>query len=223
MVRRVFRAALAASVIVPLVGSAAVAQTSAKPAAVRSAGTPMRQRYVVAPTGNVARYRVREQLVSFDLPNDAVGSTNDIVGAILVDANGTLIRDSSRIVVSLARLKSDQKRRDAFVHNKAMQTDKYPTVEIAPTMIRGLSARPTGAEPVTFDLLGDLTVHGTTRPTEWKVTAHAEGADVVGTATTAFTFKDFELEQPHVPVVLSVADTIKLEYDFRFTPASKAP
>src|SRR5512133_3145926 len=115
MVRRVFRAALAASVIVPLVGSA---------------GTPVRQRYVVAPTGNEARYRVREQLVSFDLPNDAVGSTKDIVGAIVVDANGTLIRDSSRIVVSLARLKSDQKRRDAFVHNKAMQTDKYPTVEI---------------------------------------------------------------------------------------------
>src|SRR5512144_369323 len=119
MVRRVFRAALTASIIVPLAGSAAVAQTSAaaKPAAVRPIGTPVRQRYVVAPTGNEARYRVREQLVSFDLPNDAVGSTKDIVGAILVDANGALVRDSSRIVVSLARLKSDQKRRDAFVHN----------------------------------------------------------------------------------------------------------
>jgi hypothetical protein len=33
---------------------------------------------------------------------------------------------------------------------------------------------------------------------------------------TSFTFKDFSLEQSRVPVVLSVADTIKLEYDFRF-------
>ena len=47
-------------------------------------------------------------------------------------------------------------------------------------------------------------------------TARAEGQDVAGTATTAFTFKDAGLDQPKVPVVLSVADTIKLEYDFRF-------
>jgi hypothetical protein len=35
-----------------------------------------------------------------------------------------------------------------------------------------------------------------------------------GKALTAFTFKDFEIDQPKVPVVLSVADTIKLELDF---------
>jgi hypothetical protein len=50
------------------------------------------------------------------------------------------------------------------------------------------------------------------------VTARGEGKDVVGTAATAFTFKDFGLEQPRVPVVLSVADTIRLEYDFHFVP-----
>ena len=46
-------------------------------------------------------------------------------------------------------------------------------------------------------------------------------AEVVGTAATAFTFKDFGLEQPRVPVVLSVADTIRLEYDFRLMPDPK--
>jgi hypothetical protein len=71
--------------------------------------------------------------------------------------------------------------------------------------------------------VGDLTVHGATHPTEWSVVAHADGMDIVGMATTAFTFKDMGLEQPKVPVVLSVADTIKLEYDFRFTPAPKSP
>jgi hypothetical protein len=63
-----------------------------------------------------------------------------------------------------------------------------------------------------------MTVHGTTHPTTWKVNAHADGNDVVGTATTAFTFKDMGLDQPRVPIVLSVEDTIKLEYDFRLTP-----
>ena len=85
---------------------------------------------------------------------------------------------------------------------------------MVPTAIEGLlSPIPPGSSK-TFSVVGDLTVHGVTRPTTWHVTARAEGQDVVGSATTAFTFKDFGLEQPRVPVVLSVADTIKLEYDF---------
>jgi hypothetical protein len=33
-------------------------------------------RLVIAPQGNEARYRVQEQLVGVDLPNDAVGKTS---------------------------------------------------------------------------------------------------------------------------------------------------
>jgi polyisoprenoid-binding protein YceI len=157
------------------------------------------------------------------LPNDAIGVTKEITGTLVVEPNGTIVRDSSRIVVNVTNLKSDQARRDNFIKRRTLETDKFTTVELVPTAFRGISARPAGGEPVTFSLVGDLTVHGTTRPTEWNVIAHAEGADIVGTATTAFTFKDMGLDQPRVPVVLSVADTIKLEYDFRFTPAPKAP
>jgi len=221
MICRTFAAALVASVV----ASGALAQPSGtwKPPAGRTAGTPPRLHYIVAPTGNEARYRVREQLVSFDLPNDAIGVTKDITGMLVVDPNGAIVRDSSRIIVTVANLKSDQARRDNFIKRRTLETDKYATVELVPTMLHGISARPTGSEPITFELVGDMTVHGTSHPTEWAVTAHAEGADIVGTATTSFTFKDMGLEQPRVPVVLSVADTIKLEYDFRLTPAQKSP
>jgi polyisoprenoid-binding protein YceI len=177
--------------------------------------------YIVAPQGNEARYRVREQLVGVDLPNDAIGTTQEIAGAIVVDANGDVVRDSSKIVVTLTSMKSDKERRDNFIKHRTMETDKFPTVELVPTAFKGLNGKPTIAAPANFELLGDLTVHGVTRPTTWKVSAHADGADIVGSATTAFTFKDFSLDQPKVPVVLSVADTIKLEYDFRFTAAGK--
>jgi len=216
---------LAAAIVASFAASVAVAQPSqtAKSASTRASGTPARLRYIVAPTGNEARYRVREQLVNFDLPNDAIGVTKEITGTLVVEPNGTIVRDSSRIVVNVTNLKSDQARRDNFIKRRTLETEKFTTVELVPTAFRGISARPAGGEPVTFSLVGDLTVHGTTRPTEWNVIAHAEGADIVGTATTAFTFKDMGLDQPRVPVVLSVADTIKLEYDFRFTPAPKSP
>jgi hypothetical protein len=41
---------------------------------------------------------------------------------------------------------------------------------------------------------------------------------VTGTAATTFLFSDFGLNQPRVPVVLSVADSIKLEYTFALVP-----
>jgi polyisoprenoid-binding protein YceI len=182
---------------------------------------PPRVHYVVAPAGNEARYRVREQLVGLDLPNDAIGATQEIAGSLVVDANGNVVRDSSKIVVTLTNLKSDKERRDNFIKRRTMETERFPTVELVPTALQGLNGKPTTAGPMSFELLGDLTVHGVTRPTTWRVTAHADGADIVGSATTAFTFKDFSLDQPKVPVVLSVADTIKLEYDFRFTAAGK--
>jgi polyisoprenoid-binding protein YceI len=162
-------------------------------------------------------------LVGVDLPNDAVGATQSIAGTLVVDANGAVVRDSSRITVNITGLKSDKDRRDNFIKRRTMETEKFPTVELIPTALRGLTARPADGATTTFELLADLTVHGVTKPTTWKVTAKSEGPDLVGSATTAFTFKDFSLDQPKVPVVLSVADTIKLEYDFRFTPAAKTP
>ena len=214
MIRRDILLALAA---LASAGSFAGAQTKTL-AKVGNEGGPLR--FMVAATGNEARYRVREQLVNLDLPNDAVGITHDISGTLLVNPNGSIITDSSKITVNVAALKSDKDRRDNYIRTRTMETAKYPTVTIVPKSFVGLTAKP-GAAPMDFDMVGDLTVHGVTRPTTWKVKAHSDGGDIVGTATTSFTFKDFSLDQPKVSVLLSVEDTIKLEYDFRFTPAGR--
>jgi polyisoprenoid-binding protein YceI len=209
-----------AAAVVFAATAGAQSKATAKSAPAHDGGTATRTRYVVAPTGNEARYRVREQLVGVDLPNDAIGTVKEITGSLLVDPNGNVVRDSSKIIVTLTSLKSDKTRRDGYVQRRTLETTKFPTVQLVPTSFQGLAAKPT-TTPSAFDLLADLTVHGVTRPTTWKVTAHSDGADLVGQATTAFTFKDFSLNQPSVPVVLSVNDTIKLEYDFRFTPAGR--
>ena len=161
---------------------------------------------------------MREQLVGFDLPNDAVGVTKDITGKIVVGHNGKILRDSSRIVVVVSSLKSDKTRRDGYIQHNTLETARYPQVQLVPTAFEGLAEPIAAGVTKEFSVIGDLTVHGATRPTTWHVTAHADGADLVGSAETQFTFKDFGLDQPRVPVLLSVADTIKLEYDFRFTP-----
>jgi polyisoprenoid-binding protein YceI len=176
------------------------------------------QSYIVAPDGNEARYRVREQLAGFDLPKDAIGATKDIKGRIVIGPDGKVVKESSKLTIELSTLKSDQSRRDNFLRRSTLETSKYPQAELVPVALEGLLMPIAPGSSQTFSVRGDLTVHGATHPTTWQVTARAEGNGIVGTATTAFTFKDFGLEQPRVPVVLSVADTIRLEYDFHFVP-----
>ena len=192
---------------------AAKAKTPAKNAAATTPAAPIR--FIIGPAGNEARYRVREQLMGANLPNDAIGATRTITGSIVAYADGRIVKDSSKIVIHLDSLKSDKDRRDGFLRRRTLETEKYPIVELIPTEIRGFNGKLPASGTVAFQLLGDLVLKGVPHPTVWNVTARAEGQDVTGSATTAFTFKDIGLDQPKVPVVLSVADTIKLEYDFK--------
>ena len=170
--------------------------------------------FMVAPSGNEARYRIREQLVRVDLPGEAIGNTAEITGGIAIAADGRIIPAESKFVVNVGTLKSDRDMRDGYVRRRTLETDQYPTVEFTPTGFRGLPNTLPTAGSHTFDVIGNLTVHGVTKPTTWRVKAETKNGRVTGNASTLFTFSDFNLPQPRVPVLLSVEDTIRLEYDF---------
>ncbi|MBI4421442.1 MAG: YceI family protein [Gemmatimonadetes bacterium] len=202
--------------LLSLAGTArpAFAQTSPATASARASPPEPRTRLVPAPDGNEARYRVREQLVEIDFPSDAVGRTQKISGGVLLEPNGTIVRDSSRFVVDLTTIASDRAMRDRYVRRNTLETETFPEVVFVPREVRGLSQVPPAAGPVTFQLVGDLTVRSVTRPVAWDVTGETDGTELSGTAVTAFTFADFGMTKPRVRVLLSVRDTIRLEYDF---------
>ncbi len=173
----------------------------------------------VGPQGNEARYRVREQLVGFDLPNDAIGRTSRVTGTLVLDPSGRFL-EGSTIEVNITGLQSDQDRRDRYIQGRILMGEQYPTVRLAPRELRGFSQPLPTSGTARGELLGDLTVLEVTRPTVWNVEARFSPDRVTGTASTAFTFEDFQITKPQVRTVLSVADTIRLEYDFDFTVGS---
>lgn len=183
------------------------------------AGVPLR--LVLAPTGNEARYRVREQLANVAFPSDAVGATSSLTGAIALEEDGKVIRGESKIVVDLTTLKSNQERRDMFLQRRTLETAQYPTVELALTRLEGLPNPIPRSGPISFTAMGDLTIKGVTRPTTWAVTAEASDSGYTGTATTRFTFEEFGLTKPRLMLLLSVEDTIRLEYDFHLVPEAR--
>jgi polyisoprenoid-binding protein YceI len=171
-------------------------------------------RLVLSPTGNTARYRVRERLVGHDLENDAVGETKKLSGAIEFDSKGSVIPQTSKFVVDAGTFVSDKDRRDGFVRGRLLDAKQYPDIVLVPTAVRGVGLPLPTSGTVPIQMMGDLTVHGVTRPTIWTGSAQFQNGRVTGSAATAFTFTDIQMEQPRVPVLLSVADTIRLEIDF---------
>jgi len=189
---------------------------STKAAAVQAAkpATAAALRFVLAPTGNTARYRVRERLVGHDLPNDAIGETRSLAGAIEFDSKGKVIPQSSKFVLDAGTFVSDQNRRDGFVRGRLLEADAYPSIVLVPTEVNGISLPLPTSGTLPFEMTANLTVHGVTRPAIWKGSAKFQDGRVTGSAATAFTFDDIQMEQPRVPVLLSVGDTIRLEIDF---------
>ncbi len=171
-------------------------------------------RLEVASTGNEARYRVREQLAGVDFPNDAVGVTHGVTGQIVLGPDGHVQPTDSRITIDLRALTSDKDRRDGYVQRRLLETDTYPNATLALTAIRGLPSPLPTSGMFAATLEGQLTIRGVTRPTTWTAEITATPTGFAGTAKTSFTFDQFEMTKPRVAVVLSVEDTIALEYDF---------
>jgi polyisoprenoid-binding protein YceI len=172
-------------------------------------------RFVIAGDGNEARYRVREQLVGVSFPNDAVGATKSIEGRIAIDQNGRVVQGLSRITVDLASIASDRDMRDGYVRRNTLVTETYPSVVLVPTEFQGVTWPLPATGTMTFKLVGNLTVKDVTRSTTWDVTLTVAGNTLTGSAQTSFTFEEFGLTKPRVARVMSVEDTIKLEYDLK--------
>lgn len=168
---------------------------------------------IIIAEGSIARYIVTEQLARFDIPNDAIGSTNNIEGFLRFNENGTIDEDTSKFRVDLRTLKSDKARRDAYLRNNTYESARFPFAEFAILGAPGLQwPLPTEGE-ATFQLVGDMTIHGVTAPLTWNVDASfkAEGAE--SQATTNFRFDTFSMEIPRLLFILSVEDNIQLELD----------
>ena len=117
-----------------------------------------------------ARYLVREQLARLDFPNDAVGETNDVSGNIIFDKDGSVKSESSRIIVDLSTLKSDEPRRDRYLSRNSLETSKYPEANFIIEEVQGMKwpvEKNIGL--VDLQLIGQMTVHGVSKPLTWTV------------------------------------------------------
>ena len=220
--------AMAAIVVLHGVGTTAKNQSPA-PAQTGPAGPPG-QRPANAPpapdqtkpqvltltTGTRARYRVTEQLAGIGFPNDAVGTTDAITGAIVLNPDGSF-GPTSKIEVDLKTLSTDQAMRDGYVRRNTLEVEKFPTLTIVPKRANGLTMPlPSGMGAQTgFQLVTDMTLHGVTKEIVWTTIATFASDAVSGSAKTTVDFAAFNLAKPSLARLVSVEDKIHLEIEFK--------
>ena len=175
-------------------------------------------RWVVTAPDSRARYRVREQLAGLDFPSDAVGETTAVTGTLVLGADGSVVAEESSFTVDLTTLKTDNDRRDGYVQGRTLETAEYPEATMVVQELRDLPVPLPTTGTHSFTIAGELTLHGVTRATVWEATADFGEEAITGQARTAFDFAAFDIAIPSVARVLSVADDIRLELDFRLTP-----
>jgi polyisoprenoid-binding protein YceI len=210
----------AAAITALLIASAQSTVAQAPPAPAAKPPAPTTPSQLEAQPGTKASYRVKEQLAGLSFPDDAVGTTDQVTGTVVILPNGTVDTAKSKLTIGLQSLKSDQDMRDGYVKGRTLEADKFPNAEFVPRTITGLPNPLPAADRATdqteFKLTGDLTIHGVTKPVTLTGYATMSKDMVAGAAHTDFTFATFNLTKPTLARLLSVDDKIDLELQFKF-------
>ena len=163
---------------------------------------------------SIGRFRVREQFARVSLPNDAVGETREVSGALVFDGSGAVVSGQSKIIVGLHSLQSDEDDRDEFLRTNSLQSEKFPLAELVVRETPGMPWPIPCQGEVLFQIDGDMTVHGVTVPMTWDATVQSRPDGVKGLMTINFPFSTFDMKKPRKLFLLSVDDDIRLELQF---------
>jgi polyisoprenoid-binding protein YceI len=201
--------------VTPGVQATAPATVNCDPSVTATAGASS---FTIDSAQSEARYKAEEELAGRGA-NTAIGKTNAIIGQIRFGADGLPLA-CSRFDVDLRTLKSDEARRDNFLYNHTLETQKYPLATFVLTSVAGLDKPLSDGQKATFTLLGNLTVHGVTKYVAWEATATRDGETLQGTAATTFEMPDFAITPPKVGPVVSLDQKVALEVDLTAKQAS---
>jgi len=173
------------------------------------------QIFKVVPAQSTVSYSVYENLIIQNKPNnDAIGKTNSIEGQFNVKTGASPSVTGMNITVDLRTLKTDSERRDGYVQKYALETNLYPTTTFVSTCAQGLPATYTDGQPVHFQLVGNMTLHGKTNQETFDVQGKVSGQTITGVATVTIYMTDFGIQPPNLANIAVSENKVVVTVDF---------
>ncbi len=152
-----------------------------------------------------AGYRVDEVLNG--TPVTVNGRTDAVTGDITVAGSQVT---KGTMTVDVTKIHTDQPPRDAYFQNEAMKTGDFPTATFRLTQPIAADGVEAGV-PATYDVTGDLTLHGVTKSVTAQMQASftSDGGQIVG--SIPITFQDYGVQAPSLGFV-TVEDHGSVEF-----------
>lgn len=217
------------SVVAPMVNAAKGGWTTEIELALLPTGVETMQTFRLV--AGRATYEVEEEFM--DAPDwlerhgltpglaTAVGSTQEITGELQLDLSQVppLVGDSS-FTVDLMSLTSDQAGRDNSVRREFFGDGRFPTATFLIDSLEDFPAQLSEGEPVSFRMVGDLTIHKQTQTVPFAVTVVWNANTITGTARAFILLSDFGLTPPSLLGLLTVSEEVMLELHIRLQAGS---
>ena len=164
-----------------------------------------------------ARFHINEVLTG--QPTEVIGTTSAVTGGdISVDYANPSAATVSPITVDLSTLVTDNNFRNRAIQDAILQSSRseYKDAVFTVTSLSGMPDQVTVGQPVTFQITGDMSLHGVTAPLTFDATVTpVSETRLEGTASTTIPYADFGISILRLPPqVASVEDTVILEIQF---------
>jgi polyisoprenoid-binding protein YceI len=165
-------------------------------------------------SGSQVGYRAKEVL--FGQSTEAAGRTTGVTGTMTIA--GTTVENAT-FTADLTGLKSDSGNRDDQVQGRILNTAQFPKATFKLTKPIDLGTVPADLKEITVDATGDLTIHGTTKPVTFKISARRNGAVIETNGSVPITWSEYDIGAPSGGPA-TVEDSGSMEFLITFTPAS---
>lgn len=172
--------------------------------------------FVIDQTRSSARFEIDEVLNGS--PKHVVGTTDQVVGQVLVDPGDLASIQFSEIVVNARTLTTDSERRDRAMRGPIVLdsgSDEHELIILRTTSVDGLAGEADVGATYEFTINGDLTIKGITQPVTFDVSATmVDESTIEGLATAEVTRDLFEIGIPSVPSVADVTNEVVIALEF---------
>jgi len=188
--------------------------SAAGPTATGGPATPVGPWHVVRTKDVFVGYRIQELFGDAVLKHTVVGRTPTVSGGLTIAGNRVT---TAQVTADLADLESDRAQRDTYIHDHALETDKFPTARFTLTTPIPLPAGIKRGEAVETKATGRLLLHGVTRPVTVDLDARWDGPTIQVVGSAPITLADFHITAPNT-VIADVDDHGSFEVDLVLAP-----
>src|SRR5688572_16974304 len=179
----------------------------------RANATSVTSVYEIDPNASSARFVIDEILRGS--PKTVVGTTNQVAGQIAADLDDLDTARVGTIRINARTLTTDADGRNRMLKNQILQTDQHEFITFTPKQLVGVPDTVDVGQSFKFQMVGDLTIRGTTREATFdvSVTPTAENRREA-TASSVIRYADWGVTIPQAPSVAGVAEQVALHLDF---------